>query len=197
MGPAGPCQNSGFTGFQRDTSNINNLNLPPCPDPVTGKPAVKPAPSPRDAAFQAWYWETTLPDPTLASSPPDAKAITGLDLYLAIGGPQNLTLDVPALGYMVHLEVSSVYDVSWGDPKPDDSARGRAVTRNHPTQGGLYPVGDLRHQYINRGEVTIEVTQKWTARWSAGDESGVIADRLATSATRTIKVEEIQAVVTG
>lgn len=52
-------------------------------------------------------------------------------------------------------------------------------------------------QYIDRGEVTVEVTQKWTGRWSAGGESGVIADRLATSATRTIKVEEIQAVITG
>lgn len=108
MSPSGPCLNSGFTGFQRDTGNLNNLSLPPCPDPVTGKPAVKPPPSPRDAAFQAWYWETTLPDPTLATSPPNG-AITGLDLYLAIGGPQNLTFDIPALGYMVHLEVSSVW----------------------------------------------------------------------------------------
>jgi len=93
--------------------------------------------------------------------------------------------------------VTSVYDVHWGDPRPDGSATGRAVTRNHPTQGGLYPVGDLRHQYIDRGEVTIEVVQKWTARWSAEGESGILADRLATSSTVTIPVQEIQAVITG
>jgi hypothetical protein len=163
------------------------------PDCFTGGP---PPPTPRDAAFQAWYWQTTLPDPTLATSPPDA-AITGLDLYLAIGGPQTITIDVDALGYAVHLDVTSVYDIDWGEPRPDSSANGRAVTRNHPTQGGPYPSGDLRHQYIERGSATITVTQKWTAHWSAGGESGTIADRLATSASRTIPIQEIQAVLTG
>jgi len=71
------------------------------------------------------------------------------------------------------------------------------VTTNHPTRGGPYPTGDLRHQYIHRGTATIEVTQKWTAHWSANGESGTIADRLATTATRTIPVQEIQAVITG
>ena len=84
--------------------------------------------------------------------------MAGLDFYLTIGGPQDLTFDVRALGYDVHVEVSSVYDVDWGDPKPDGCPLGRAVTRGHPTQGGPYPNGDLRHQYIHRGSVTIEVT---------------------------------------
>ncbi len=194
--PTGPCVEGGFTYIQRFGHDLGDqVTLPDCPGP-DGKPKVKPPPSARDAAFQAWYWETTLPDPSLATSPPNG-AITGLDLYLSVGGPQNLTFDIPALGYMVHLEVSSVYDVWWGDPRPDDSATGRAVTRNHRTQGGPYPTGDLRHQYINRGEVTIEVVQKWTAHWSADGESGTIADRLATSTTRTIPVREIQAIITG
>jgi len=92
------------------------ISLSECPSGPAGKGrAGPPPPSPRDAAFQAWYWETTLPDPSLATSPPDG-AITGLDLYLSIGGPQHLTFDVPALGYLVHLEVTSVYDIHWGDP---------------------------------------------------------------------------------
>ncbi|MEO5678933.1 MAG: hypothetical protein ABIS47_04610, partial [Acidimicrobiales bacterium] len=166
--------------------------------PATGgaAPAPPPPPTPADAAAQVWSWETTLPEPSLATSPPDG-AITGLDLYLTIGGSQTMVYDVPALGYMVHLDVSSVYDVDWGDPHPDASPTGRAVTRNHPNQGGPYPRGDLRHQYIDRGSMTITVTQKWTARWTAGGESGTIEDRLATSASHTFPVREIQAVITG
>jgi len=197
-----PCVEGGGTFTMSDPliEIPQTATVPDCPSPAAAgggknKPA-KPPPSPRDAALEAWYWQTELPDPTMATSPPNG-AITGLDLYLSIGGPQNLTFDVPALGYEVHLEVTSVYDVHWGDPRPDASATGRAITRNHPTQGGLYPHGDLRHQYIDRGEVTIEVVQKWTARWSANGESGTIADRLATSATITIPVQEIQAVITG
>ncbi len=175
--------------------------MPGCPPAASAgarrsSSSAPPPPTPADAAAQVWYWETILPDPSLATSPPDG-AITGLDLYLSIGGPQNLTFDVPALGYAVNLEVSSVYDIDWGDPRPDDSPRGQAVTRDHPTQGGPYPTGDLRHQYIDRGQVTITVTQKWTGRWSAAGESGTIADRLVTTTSRTIPVQEIQAVITG
>jgi len=194
-----PCVEGGSSSTVADPliETPETVTIPDCAAPAgPGQKAQPPRPSPREAALEAWYWETELPDPSLATSPPNG-AITGLDLYLAIGGPQNLTLDVPALGYVVHFEVSSVYDVTWGDPSPDASATGRAVTRNHPTQGGLYPVGDLRHQYIDRGQVTIEVVQKWTARWSANGESGVLADRLATSSTITIPVQEIQAVITG
>lgn len=130
----------------------------------------------------------------MATSPPGG-AITGLDLYLSIGGSQKLTFDVQSLGYAVHLDVTSTYDVDWGDPSPDASVLGRKVTRGHRTQGGLYPKGDLRHQYIERGPVTIAVTQRWTARWTAGGESGTISDVLYTEASTTLPVEEIVAVL--
>ena len=194
------CVEGGGSYLFGDPHDVRDVSaIPDCPSAAArgnrGRPAPPP-PSARDAAFQAWYWETKLPDPSLVTSPPNG-AVAGLDLYLSIGGPQELTLDVPALGYVVHLEVASVYDISWGDPQPDGSTLGRAVTTNHPTRGGPYPTGDLRHQYIHRGTATIEVIQKWTARWSANGESGTIADRLATSSTVTIPVQEIQAVITG
>jgi len=148
-----------------------------------------------EAAYQAWYWQTTLPTPTLATSPPEG-AVTGLDLYLAIGGPQTLSFDIKALGYDIHLAVTSVYDIDWGDPSPsNDTPIGYGVTKGHRTQGGLWPDGDLRHQYITRGDVTMKVTQRWTAKWSGGGQSGTIADRLGTAARRTIPVQEIQAVL--
>lgn len=144
----------------------------------------------------AAWWETTLPDPTMATSPPDG-AITGLDLFLSIRGAQTLSFDVPSLGYVVHLEVTSTYDIDWGDPSPDGSALGAKVTRGHTTQGGPYPNGDLRHQYIERGSVTIAVTQRWTANWTAGGDSGTISDVLYTQASLSMPVQEIVAVVTG
>jgi len=159
---------------------------------AAGRPAL---PSPREAALSVW-WQTTLPDPTMATSPPDG-AITGLALFLQLGGPQTLTFDVPSLGHNVNLEVRSTYDIDWGDPSPDRSALGAAVTRSHPTQGGLYPNGDLRHEYIERGNATITVTQRWTAHWTAGGESGTISDVLYTQASRTIPVQEIQAILTS
>ena len=168
--------------------------FPDCPAAAGGPATAHRAPTPLEAAYQVWYWQTKLPKPNVATSPPNG-AVTGLDLYLSIGGEQTKVYDVPALGYMVHLEVTSVYDVYWGDPRPDGSTLGAAVTRGHRTQGGPYPGGDLRHQYIERGTATIEVVQRWTAQWSAGGQSGTIADRLATSAAITIPVQEIQAVL--
>jgi hypothetical protein len=191
----GTCTINGSSYVLSDATIETPEVVNPCPAAEgSGGAAPRPPPTPLEAAYQAWYWQTKLPSPSLATSPPDG-AITGLDLYLSIGGAQTLTYDIPALGYNVHLDVTSVYDVHWGDPRPDTSATGRAVTRNHPTQGGPYPNGDLRHQYIERGTATIEVTQKWTAAWSAGGQSGTIADRLATSATVTIPIQEIQAVL--
>ncbi len=170
--------------------NSDPVDIPAC----AGGAASPPRPSPVEAAYQAWYWETKLPSPTLATSPP-AGAVTGLDLYLAIGGPQTMRYDVAAFGYDIRLDVTSVYDVDWGDPSPsNETPLGYAVTRGHRTQGGLWPNGDLRHQYIERGTVTVTVTQRWTARWSGGGQSGTIADRLGTSATLSFPVEEIVAV---
>lgn len=186
---------SGDPAIPTATPNVA-WSLQGCPaGPARAGGAPPPPPSPRDAATAVW-WETTLPDPTMATSPPTG-AITGLDLFLSIGGPQKVTFDVPSLGYIVHLDVNSTYDVDWGDPAPDGSAIGAKVTRGHRTQGGPYPNGDLRHQYIDRGAATITVTQRWTASWTAGGESGTISDVLYTDATSTIPVQEIQAVITG
>lgn len=103
-----------------------------------------------------------------------------------------------ALGQQVSLKVDSTYDIDWGDPRPDESkANGTARITGTTSQGGPYPNGDLRHQYIERGGATIKVTQRWTARWSAGGESGTLADRLLTTSSLALPIEEIQAIITG
>lgn len=182
------CSSEGSSFFVQDSVRF------PTPLFITRCPGVGRRATPTEAAYQVWYYQTKLPKPTLATSPPKA-AITGLDLYLAIGGPQTLVIDDEADGYNVHLEVTSVYDIDWGDPDPDTSVKGKAVTKDFPTQGGLYPKGNLRHQYIQRGQVTVKVTQRWQAKWTAGGDSGTITDRLATTQTLTFPVQEIQAVL--
>lgn len=172
-------------------------SLPSCPAGPAGSGApAPPPPTPLEAAYQAWYTEVVLPDPTLATNP--TRAITGLDTFLTVGGPQTVTWSGTALAHQVRLDVSSTYDIDWGDPRPDASQpNGRARITGTTSQGGPWPHGNLRHQYIERGPVTIQVAQRWTAHWSAGGQSGTLADRLLTTSSLVLPVEELQAVVTG
>ncbi len=78
-----------------------------------------------------------------------------------------------------------------------DDAKGAGLITGTTSQGGPYPNGDPRHQYIERGRATIRVTQRWTARWEAGGESGTLADRLVTTSSLVLPIEELQSVVPG
>lgn len=196
-GPIGLC----LTGAPPPVKVVGTFTLyivPPCPARTGGGagPAAPPPPTPLEAAYQAWYTEVVLPDPSLSTNP--TRAITGLDTFLVIGGDQTVTWSGTALGQQVSLKVESAYDIDWGDPRPDESTpNGRARTTGTTSQGGPYPNGDLRHQYIERGSATIKVTQRWTAHWSAGGESGTLADRLLTNSSLVLPIDELQAVITG
>jgi len=195
--PNGQLCNTGSTTLVRDLFIwLKGVTFPPCGGGAAAGPAAPPPPTPLQAANEAWYKEVVLPDPSLRTSPP--RTLTGLDTFLTIGGRQNVSWSGTALGYQVRLEVSSTYDVDWGDPRPDGStANGRARITGTTSQGGPYPNGDLRHQYIERGSATIRVTQRWTAHWWAGGESGTLADRLLTSSSLSLPIDELQAVITG
>ncbi len=157
-----------------------------CPNvPGQPAPAAPPPPTPLEAAYYAWLYIIRLPSPTGKTQP--TIGITGLDTFLTIGGPQTLVVDVPALGHAIHFDISSIYDVTWGDPRPDGSRTGSAVTRRHPDQGGPYPNGTLRHQYIERGTATITITQRWSANWSGGGESGSLPDSVETDGRLTLR----------
>lgn len=169
--------------------------IPLCPA-APGQPSpLPPPPTPFEGAYYAWLYIIDLPSPTASTQP--TIGITGLDTFLSIQGPQRMVVDVPALGYNVRFDITSVYDVDWGDPRPDGTSTGAAVTRNHPDQGGPYPDGSLRHQYIERGSATITITQRWSATWSAAGQGGNLPDSVHTTGTLTLPIQEIQAVVTG
>ena len=169
--------------------------LPICPA-TPGQPAqAPPPPTPLEAAYYAWLYIIDLPSPSASTQP--TIGITGLDTFLTIQGQQGMVLDVPALGYNVHFEISSVYDIEWGDPRPDGTKTGAAVTRNHKDQGGPYPHGSLRHQYIERGSAKITITQRWSATWSTPTDGGSLPDSVETTGSLTLPIQEIQAVVKG
>jgi hypothetical protein len=173
---------------------IGVWSVPACP-PGGPQGQARP-PTPLEASYAAWYTQVVLPKPTLSASP--TIAITGLDTFLTIGGPTTVTWSGTALGMPVDINVTSTYDIDWDEPKPDASKpNGAAKITGTTSQGGPWPNGDLRHQYIERGSATIQVTQRWTAHWSVGSESGVLADRLHTTSSLMVPIQEIQAVVTG
>jgi hypothetical protein len=194
---ASPCRTSGIIpplgAGHFGEPGIGGLAL--CPV-APGQPApAAPPPTPFEGAYYAWLYIIDLPSPTASTQP--EVAITGLDTFLTIKGEQHIVRDVPALGYDIHFDITSVYDVDWGDPRPDGSSSGAAITKDHHGQGGPYPYGDLRHQYIDRGSATITITQRWSATWSGGGDGGSLPDSVETTGNLTLPIQEIQALVTG
>lgn len=139
--------------------------------------------SPAAAAALAWRDMVQLPKPGLWMAP--GKALTGMAGCLEIGGPSAMSRGFDVFGMPVSLSIGSTYDIDWGD--------GTSLT-GVTSHGGPCPDGDLKHAYAKRGNVTITVTQNWTATWSAGGTGGTIAGVLRTVQTLALSVEEAQAV---
>jgi len=153
---------------------------PPCSNsPVPPRGAT----SPGVAAALAWERQVQLPQPGLHIAP--GWAITGKAAYLEVTGPRELVHDDEALGYPISIEATSTLDVDWGDG---------TVERGISRRGGPWPAGDITHVYTHIGTYTVTVTQRWTATWRVGNQRGVIADRLLTSASLPIEARQLQAV---
>lgn len=155
------------------------------------------AASPIDAVYRVWTQDIGLPDPIVALPP--GRAIAGLDICMILSGPQTMTFDKTVFGYRVQIEATSTYDVDWGSNDSRPGQRSDRYTTGKTTQGAYCDRGGtIRHQYTRRGPVTIVVTQRWTAQWRVGADSGVIADELRTTTTLTdFPVVEVQAVITS
>jgi hypothetical protein len=154
--------------------------------------ATVPPPAPAaQIAADVWQHVEDLPRPTLTVQPQGAT-ITGKKTYLQIHGPQtwSRTIDNP-IGDDVVITATSDYLIDWGDPT-DDASRHETTT----SQGGPYPDGDVTHVYVEKADqVTITVTQRWTATWQAGDRSGTLSQLTTTAEPPlTIEVRDLQAV---
>jgi hypothetical protein len=78
------------------------------------------------------------------------------------------------------------YYVDWGDG---------THTGPHASEGGPWPDGTIKHEYIHVGAYDVIVTERWTARWSFGAESGVLDELRTVGRIDDFPVQQIQAVV--
>jgi len=78
------------------------------------------------------------------------------------------------------------YYVDWGDG---------THTGPHSREGGPWPDGEIKHQYINIGAYDVVVTERWTATWSFGSESGRLDELRTVGRIEDFPVGQIQAVV--
>src|SRR5206468_10644338 len=78
------------------------------------------------------------------------------------------------------------YTIDWGDG-----------TKSGPFsfEGEPWPNGKITHDYLNVGTYNVLVTEKWTATWRLGGESGVLRTLQTTGRINNFPVQQIQAVI--
>jgi len=159
------------------------LDYPPCPEQpqAPGQPAVVETPS----MIARRYWERIpLPKPKPAIAP--GRAITGKTAYLETKGELSHTyVNATAFGPL-QIVAKGSYVVDWGDGE---------TTGPHSLEGAPWPDGRITHQYINIGTYDVVVTERWTATWSLGGETGVLRTLQTTGRIDSFPVQQIQAVI--
>jgi len=190
---AGFCLEPHWTHDQAYATRMGGDNFSRRFDPQTGAPRPNcpadagPIPTPQTIAAATWQAVKNLPVPTLESQPD--FAITGKKVYLQIHGTRTWSqvVDNP-IGDDITITATSTYVVHWDDP----SHPGDTVTAS---QGGPWPDGDVTHTYTDVApERDITVTQRWTATWTAGGQSGTLTQLQTQSAPLRIEVRQLQAV---
>ncbi len=77
------------------------------------------------------------------------------------------------------------YFVDWGDG---------TTTGPHAQEGDPWPNGRITHEYLRVGAYDVVVTERWTATWHFGSESGTLSELRTTGRIDDFPVEQIQAV---
>ena len=137
------------------------------------------------AALAAHYWERIpLPRPEPHIAP--GWAITGKLAYLETRGrtTYEYTNSTP-FGQLV-IRATGRYYVDWGDGE---------TTGPHSREGRPWPEGEITHDYIWARTYDIVVTERWTAEWTIGNESGTLRELRTTGRIDDFRAREIQAVV--
>jgi hypothetical protein len=165
------------------SGNYSNFyqDYPPCPlEP--GTPAMLDTPQ----AFAARFWETVpLPRPQPYIAP--GWAITGKLAYLETRGRTTQTYtnaDTP-FGTL-EIVATGRYYVDWGDGE---------TSGPHSAEGKPWPEGEITHDYVWARTYDIVVTQRWTATWRFGSNTGVLRELRTTGRIDDFPARQIQAVV--
>ena len=159
------------------------LEFPPCPEqpPAPGEPAPVETPS----MIARRYWERVpLPRPQPAIAP--GRAITGKLAYLETRGEIGHTYTNDTVFGQLVIVATGSYVIDWGDGE---------TSGPHSFEGKPWPDGQITHDYLNVGTYDVVVTERWTATWRLGGESGVLRTLQTTGRIDDFPVEQIQAVI--
>jgi hypothetical protein len=157
-------------------------------DPAVGNSAVGTS-SPiveSPTAFAARYWnDIPLPEPNPYIAP--GRAITGMFAYLETRGTTTHAFVEPRTPFgPLTITANGRYFVDWGDG---------TRTGPHSAEGAPWPDGQIKHEYIHVGAYDVVVTERWTAKWSFGSESGTLDELRTVGRIDDFPVQQIQAVV--
>jgi len=157
-----------------------NADYPECPaEPAAGRPET-----PASIAIRYWH-DVPLPAPRPHIAP--GRAITGMYAYMETRGATTATFTEPDTPFgPLTIEATGSYHVDWGDG---------TRTGPHSQEGGPWPGGEIKHEYINVGDYDVVVTEGWTATWSFGTESGTLGSLQTEGRIDDFPVQQIQAVV--
>jgi hypothetical protein len=162
-----------------------------CPDNLLGDPETnssgEPGPPPvTPQSYAESYWnEVPLPTPEPYIAP--GRAITGMFAYLETRGGTAHTYTEPNTPFgPMTVVAKGKYYVDWGDG---------TRTGPHSAEGGPWPDGKIKHEYLHIGEYDVVVTERWTATWSFGDQSGTLDELRTVGRIDDFPVQQIQAVV--
>ncbi|MCA1704708.1 MAG: hypothetical protein LC808_16165 [Actinobacteria bacterium] len=122
------------------------------------------------------------PEPSIAPG----RAITGKLAFLETRGEiSHIYTNDTAFGPLI-LNATGSYTVNWGDGE---------TSGPHSFEGKPWPDGRITHDYLNVGFYDIVVTERWTATWQFGGESGVLRTLQTTGRIEDFPVEQLQAVI--
>ena len=182
-------------GYRALPAGVDPASVPDIPDRVLGNllSSYEPCPGrsqPSSSAQAGWaerFWqEVPLPAPAPRIAP--GWAITGLPAYLETNGAttHRYLRDTP-FGPM-EITAAGSYEVDWGDG---------TTTGPHAYEGRPWPEGRISHVYTWVGRYDVVVTERWSARWRIGTQTGTLSQLTTTGRIAAFRVDEVQAVVTG
>ena len=135
--------------------------------------------------FARRYWEeVVLPQPRPEIDP--GRAITGKLAYLETNGQTRTIYTNSTIFGPLEIIATGTYMVDWGDGE---------TSGPHTLEGKPWPDGHITHEYEHVGSYDIVVTEKWTATWRLGGESGVLRELETEGQINDFPVQQLQAVI--
>ncbi len=180
-----PRPSFGVTDREQAPGSVSDLysTAPPCP--AQPSQAGQPAPVVTPAMVARRYWEEVpLPKPKPAIAP--GRAITGKLAFLETRGEITHTYTNDTAFGPLEILAKGSYVVDWGDGE---------TTGPYDIEGKPWPNGQITHEYVDIGVYDVVVTEKWTATWRLGGQSGVLRTLQTTGTIGAFPVEQLQAVI--